>query len=256
MESIEEFPASDPSKLSDLELIRRYCADRSDQEVADELWRRFGDTLHDSVKKAARWLKPGEMDHRSFVDACFTRAYINLFARICSFRFEGSIEGWLSRVAKTALLDERRALTRSRSKIAEESLEERRDSGLDEASTDDFSSNPDVSNRRRGGAKGHEDRFEAYQRMTRAERKTVVREILCLHASASDENAESARDIRLHHWRNWSKAEIARYRFGDTGSGKEQNTREAKVGRELRKDYDALRLLLKTRFGVSSLLEI
>jgi hypothetical protein len=109
----------DLSKLSDQELIERFCKDRSDQEVANEFWQRHSRTILDALKRHAR-LCPSGCDQKSFVDASFSRAYINLFTRICGFKFRGFIAGWLYKLAGTAALDERRAITGHRAKAEEE----------------------------------------------------------------------------------------------------------------------------------------
>src|SRR5439155_8543811 len=62
---------------------------------------------------------PRACPYETFVDATFSRAYLNFLARICRFRFQGSFEGWLGKVALTAALDERRVLV-GRKKTAEE----------------------------------------------------------------------------------------------------------------------------------------
>src|SRR5436309_14846836 len=87
--------------LSDEDLIRHFCAHREDQGAAAELWKRHGETIRTFVKRHGK-LRPRACPYETFVDATFSRAYLNFLARICRFRFQGSFEGWLGKVALTA----------------------------------------------------------------------------------------------------------------------------------------------------------
>lgn len=119
----------DPRELSDKELIQRFCPERSNQALADELWRRYQQAVYAALENNSRTLCPAFYDFRDLVHDSYLQARKNLLARICTFKELGSapsLRAWLGRVARSTMLDERRKVTHSRTKnkIIEVSIEQ------------------------------------------------------------------------------------------------------------------------------------
>lgn len=270
--------AEDLSKLSDRDLIERFCKDRSNQDIATALWERHSPTILSALKKQA-YLSPAGCDRRSFVDSSFSRAYINFFRRICGFKFEGSIDGWLYKLAGTAELDERRKITGKRA----ESEEETDEAQVPEEEVDELKAGEEPQKHVRWedlepliddcGFRSGVPRLETKNirdaqtilSETRArpvpqpdqiflakERKYLVRELLIRHAEESDRDAESSYTIRLRYWRDWSVSKIAEYFYGELATDREKTKRERAVYRSLDSDFRKLQISLAEEFGISS----
>jgi DNA-directed RNA polymerase specialized sigma24 family protein len=249
----------DPGELSDKDLVKQFCTNRREQALATEIWRRYGDLLHDSLRRLVlcrHSLCPDSMDRKTFLDSSFSRAYLNLFARICRARVLDSaqgLRGWLHLVAKTAALDEYRNVTRSRAKVIELSLGEVAPDEVGEDLHEDS-----VHERRPFRSKlwsfyGRAQKIPPPDAGVQAEeRKFVLREALVRYAEASEEAAESARAIRLWCWKGWSMAQIGAYCFGDPLTATERNTKEKAVERALKRDIKNLRQLLRREFRITS----
>jgi hypothetical protein len=293
--SATELPLAqeDLKNLSDKELIQAYCAipaprqeNSPAQAIVKELWDRHGKPV---VYRALRILTfaecglcPGFYDRITFLDSCFSQAYINFTRRLCGFRLEGPFfenrfHKWLETVARTAALDERRKIVG------------RQTSGPDlsefpaPTSTDTEACEPVASNSAEE-AQPVQRTFEPYdpelhdQQIEGAnlssllgraqplptphagvmakERKLIVCELLKQHAAASDENAQSAYTIRLRHWSDWTLSKIGAHFFGDPGSDVERNNLEVRIRRVLLGDYKKLRILLAQSSGITSLPQI
>jgi DNA-directed RNA polymerase specialized sigma24 family protein len=124
-------PAAEPTdlrNLSDKELVKRFCTEAEDQPAADEIWRRYEQTIYKSLEKSSRTLCPVFYDPRDLVHDSYLKARENLLARICKFKeldSARSLRAWLGRVVRSTMLDERRKVTQSRKKrkIVEVSIE-------------------------------------------------------------------------------------------------------------------------------------
>lgn len=234
--------------LSDRELIEQFCPHRRDTDIAHELWRRYGEILQEAVRKHASALRPRGYDHKSFVDSCLTRAYINFLRRICGYRFEGKFEAWLVSVAYTAALDERRVIMRGGKgvvplgdvlpdEVAEEQSEEE--------------PRPFRSNCGTAGLYGRAQKVPPPDAEIKAdERKYVFREAITRYADA-EEAVESAIALRLYHWRNWNKTRIAKRMYGEPNTERELNTCVQRVRRKLEHDHEELKQLLEKDFGIT-----
>jgi hypothetical protein len=266
----------DLSQLSDEELIQKYCADRKGQDIASILWERHSEKIRDALKKQAR-LRPDTCPYRTFLDASFSRAYLNFLQRICGFRFEKPIEHWLFKVAGSAALDERRVITRKRGKAKKkpgeaaviestETEQKNVEAEQEEQKTDQPTMIPldDFIDRESQYTVFHSKYYPAHGRygqdpdkpIEKRERKYVVRELLIRHTETSDEDAESAYTIRLRYWRDWSVPKLAEYFFGEPTSERERTTRERAVYRSLNSNFGKLRASLAQEFGITSLREI
>jgi DNA-directed RNA polymerase specialized sigma24 family protein len=266
--SVGTQPAAEPvalANLSDKDLIQRHCQNRKDKNVADELWRRCGEKLHQSLRHLVfrrNGLCPDCCDRALFLDSTVSRLYFNFFARICTFEAldsPRSLKGWLDSVARTAALDEYRDITRSRAPIVE--------TGLGEVFPEEA-----------GGDSGELSVLEAGKRLFRSklfryygraqkiappdagikteERKFVVRELLIRYSVVSDENAHSARLIRLRYFREWEIIKIVEYVYGEPASTRQEETWKRYVYREMAHDYENLRPLLASEFGIRELWQV
>jgi DNA-directed RNA polymerase specialized sigma24 family protein len=247
------------AQLSDEDLVKLFCANRKDQALATEIWRRYGNVLHDSLKHlifCRHSFCPDCVDRKTFLDSTFSRTYLNLFARICRCNrldSQESLQGWLHSVARTAAIDEYRVLTRSRAKIIE--------FGLAEVAPDEVGEDfhEDIVGEKRPFRSKILSYYHIVQKIPppdagvpTEERKFVIREALVRYAQTSDEAAESARAIRLWCWKEWSMAQIGAYFFGDPLTDTERDTRRKTVERELKLDIRKLRQLLAREFGITS----
>jgi DNA-directed RNA polymerase specialized sigma24 family protein len=105
-------------KLSDKELIRRFCREAADQGLAEELWRRHEQTIYQNLEKSCRTLCPSFYDPRDIVHDIYTdKARKRLLGGICEFReldSARSFQSWLGRIARSMVLDERREILETR----------------------------------------------------------------------------------------------------------------------------------------------
>jgi len=253
----------DSQKLSDKELVRFFCVNRKERALATELWRRYGDMLRESLKRlvfSRHSFCPDFIDRKTFLDSTFSRVYLNFFARICRFReldSPRSLKAWLNRVTTSAALDENRWLTRSRTQIIE--------LGLEEVSPEEVGAIPEETSeeeKRPFRTKllsfyGRAQKIPPPDVEIEAEeRKFVVREVLVRYNQESDENADSARLIRLRYFREWEISKIVGYVYGKPTSTRQEKTWERHIFRDMAHDYENLRALLKRDFGITVLRQV
>ena len=226
-----------PPDLSDEDLVRHCCASPPDTAAADELAVRCMPKLRKAIIRmvfAKSTICPPRHDRNVFADETLSRANEYFLRGLPTFRFRGSFDGWLSKIALTAALDERRkVLGRWKEALPiVESLEAVQDAG-DEVPTDHpwfrsrYTAHPEALLRDR-------------------EHRELVTALLILHARTSNHGAESASAIRLRTWRDLPVAEIARRR-GST---------DRDVFRLFAHDYAELNSLLVNHFRVSALREV
>jgi len=249
--------SSDLQKLSDKKVIKRFCPDRADEEAGRELWHRHNETILESIKKVAkrRSFRPASCDYKSFVDATFTRAYLNFLNRICGYNFQGPIKHWLYKLALTTALDERRTLLgRGSVKLT----------GIEDAFPHQAPADVGFGfhYRHRGGFRTKLFPLHArhstnpVEKIAAEERRFIVLELLVRHADSSDKNADSARTIRLYHWRKWSVPRIAEYFFSEAPNKQKKAAQEKSLYRTLQVDYAKLKALLMREFNIKTLREI
>src|SRR5690349_11608140 len=77
---------ADLRALLDKELIKRFCLAGADQAAAEELWRRFQQTIYEALEKSSCPLCPAFYDPRDLVHGSYLQARQNLLARICEFK--------------------------------------------------------------------------------------------------------------------------------------------------------------------------
>ena len=247
----------DPAKLSDKDLVKLFCANRKEQVLATELWRRYGDQLRESLKRlvfSRHSLCPDFVDRKTFLDSTFSRVYLKFLGGICGFReldSPPSLKAWLNRVTKTAGIEEYRWLTRSRTQIIE--------LGLEEVSPEEVSAIPEETSeeeKRPFRTKllsfyGRAQKIPPPDAAIKAEeRKFVVRELVVRYTQESDENAHCARLIRLRYFLEWELVKIVTYVYGTPASARQEKTWERHVFRDMARDYENLRSLLASEFGI------
>src|SRR2546426_2853214 len=114
-------PAAEPvdlRKLSDKELIKRFCPEAMDEALAEELWRRHQQTIYEDLEKSSRSLCPAFYDWRDIQHDVYTnKARGRLLGSICQFKeldSARSFKSWLGRIARSMVLDERRDIMQTR----------------------------------------------------------------------------------------------------------------------------------------------
>jgi hypothetical protein len=143
--SVGTQPAAEPTelaKLSDKELIQRFCPECSDQAAGEELWRRYQQTIYEDLLESSLKLCASPVErsqersrkrfreevalgpdsygwkdvaHEIYSDA--TKARACFLRRICGFReldSPASFRAWLRRVSHSLVLDERRVILQTR----------------------------------------------------------------------------------------------------------------------------------------------
>lgn len=219
----------DIEKLSDEELIRRYCEGPSDSETREELARRLLPRLRTMIRKLAfaQGFCPQSEDHFAFLDDAVALASENAIRRICGFKFKGPFDHWLAKVARTAALDQRKSVVGRFKKTIPPVF-----TPLDAAAT------RAVEKDRAGYRSTHWVQVE--EDLVSAQREDIIGRLLTLHAQGSNEDAISAASIRCYTYDNYPTARIAEM---------QGLISEAKVFELFEKDYRKLRDLFR-RFGV------
>lgn len=250
----------DPRKLSDEELVKAFCANRKEQALATELWRRYGDILRKSLEClvfSRNSLCPDSCERKTFLDASFSRAWEKLFGSICKFRgFDkpAALKAWLRRMAYTVAVEEYRDITGCRRDIWNIPVEEafpREFEGAEDEDTPVFRSKYS-----KVAAEGTDRGVMAQPlptpdaKVRAEERKYVIRELLVRYAQKSDEAAHSARLIRLRYFLGWELVKIVTYVYGTPASTRQEKTWERHVYRDMAHDYGSLRSLLASEFGI------
>src|SRR5438093_581070 len=96
----------DLAQLSDKELIKRYCADRSNRICADTLWERCEDIVKRTIKRVEWRYRPREVSSQDFVDASLSHAWENFVARVGGYDVEGGkLPGLWTSVSNTTVID-------------------------------------------------------------------------------------------------------------------------------------------------------
>jgi DNA-directed RNA polymerase specialized sigma24 family protein len=272
----------DPKKLSDKELIQRFCPEGNDQALADELWRRYQPPIYQALEKYSRTLCPAFYDPRDLLHDSYLLAPQNLCARICGFDeldSTRSLRAWLTRVACSTVLDERRKVTHSRikEKIVELSIDkpsgEEHDEEKPRGPTEEtLLELPELAIRRKAGTVSFSEPFAprshyVYFRSRYStspldpsapvewgiidqQRKIIFREILTRHDERSDEAATCAAMIRLRYWRKWPVARLVERFYGKPGNEQERAARHKAYYRLLDKNYEAITATLRRTFGI------
>jgi len=219
--------------VSDEDLIRRFCASPPDREAGEELARQCLLKLQAAIRRlvyAKSSLCPRTEDRQAFLDDAVSRASAYFLRGISTYRFEGSFEGWLRKLAQRAALDERRSIVgRAREAApAHEPLEAAERKAVAEAAQPLFQSKywKDPSTL-------VEDR----------EHSELVTGVLRLHAQSCLHDAESAGALRLRVWEGVTVREIAEKR----GSS------ERDAWRLFADNLRKLRALLAEKYGISKL---
>lgn len=256
---IDRTPA-DPAKLSDKELVGLFCVNRKDQALAEEIWRRYGEIIRDSLKRlvfSRNSLCPDSCPRKTFLDASFSRAWEQLFARICTFReFDNpmSLKAWLRRVAYSMAIEEYRDITGSRRDTWTVPIEDAFPSEFDRTVNEEapvFRSKYGMSSasRQDRGVMAQSPPAPDAEIMSQ-ERKYVIREVLVRYAERSEDDAHSARLIRLRCFLAWELAKIIDYIYGAPESPRQGLTWERAIYRQLAHDYENLQVLLRRDFGI------
>ena len=226
-----------PGDASDEDLIRRFSKSPPDMGAGNELAERCMPKLRKSIVQvvfAKSSMCPAGHDRNAFADDALSRASEYFLRGLPTFQFRGSFEGWLSKLALHAAVDERRKLS-GRWKEAPpivDSLEEVQATGRELPADhpwfrSKYTAHPEELVRDR-------------------EHRELVTALLILHAQSSNRGADSAAAIRLRAWHDLPVAEIA-HRRGST---------DRDVFRLFAHDYAELNSLLVEHFRVTALREV
>lgn len=226
-----------PGGASDEDLIRRYCNSPPDMDAGNELAERCMPKLRNLIIQMVftkSSICPARQDRNAFVDDALSRANEYFLRGLPAFQFRGSFDGWLSRVALGAALDERRkCLGRwKEGRPIGDSLEAVQETGREMPADhpwfrSKYTAHPDELVRDR-------------------EHRDLVTALLILHGRTSNRDADSATAIRLRTWDDLPVAEIARRR-GST---------DRDVFRLFAHDYVELSSLLVEHFHITALREV
>lgn len=273
----------DPKKLSDKELIRRFCPAAHDHALAEEVWRRFQPAVYEALEKSSRGLCPAFYDRRDLIHDSYLQARKNLIARICRFRkldSTRSLRTWLGLVARSTMMDERRKVTYSRrkEKIIEVSIEpasaESEEEGTTRAITEEtLLELPELAIQRKVGPVDFDEPFvpsshylyfrsrystnpidpasPVERGMIDRQRKTIFREILTQHAEHSSKDATCAALIRLRYWRKWPVAKLVEHFYGKPEGESQRVARHKAYYRLLDSNYQSIVAMLRRRVGVT-----
>lgn len=223
-------------QLSDEELVRLFCASPPDGEAGEELFRRCLGKIHKVIKKmvfSKRSICPTASDRDAFLGDAISRATMNLTRRICTYKFLGPFDHWLSKLAKCAAIEEWRYV-KGRSKGPP----------LEHVAIETAGIEQEV-----------EKLADAFRSKYWADTSALVRDrelqeittdLLTKYGEASTDADECAKVIRLYWWDGCPVTEIAEI------YGRSERT----VWRLLAHDYLELKQLLIHRFGIADLRHI
>jgi DNA-directed RNA polymerase specialized sigma24 family protein len=224
----------DLKQLPDEELIRRFCASPPDRDAGEELSSRCLKKLKQTIGRMSRFCPRGE-DRKAFLDDALSRASEYLIRRITTFQFKGSFDGWLSKLATNAVLDERRKIVgRSIDKDARPIQEP-----VDAA---------DQTGQVQGGHALFRSKYwiDPSELVRDREHAEIVAALLYVHGQQSSRDLECVGAIQLRNWEDSSIRDIAEKR----GSS------ERDVFRLFAEDYEGLRQLMVERLDIKSLREV
>ncbi len=221
----------DLERLSDEELIRRFCGSPPDVEAGNELARRCLPRLRNSIGRLvlAGQLCPIGKDRYAFCEDCISQACQKFLRGVCSFQFRGSFDGWLGKLAERATLDEyRRVIGRGpKPRPPSEPIEK-----VDMRSSAEV--HPLFRSKYWVDPEGLAQERELHEMFV-----VLLRE----HAQESAHNADSANAIGFVLWESSTAQEIAG-KFGWS---------LARVWKLFSRDYVRLRELLATKYGITEM---
>lgn len=210
-------------RLSEEELLKRYCSTPPDRGAGEELFRRCLPKLRRFVEGwGSRHLHrlPRPIDRQGFLNDAESLAADKLRRNICSFAFKGSFEGWLRRIAVSAAVTEfLKVIGRS-------------------PGTRDF-----VPIEEAFRSKHWPSSFEDVRD---AERSVLLRSLLADYSRTSNRARKCASAISLATWEGRTAKEIA----------KELDTTVGYTWALISHDYGELRRLFAEKLGVKSVGQI
>ena len=263
---------ADLRSLPDKELVGRFCPERTDEAVAEELWRRHNPEIYKTLAKCTRTLCPAFYDQGDLAHDSYLQARQNLLNRICGCENTGSersFSAWLGRVARSTMLDERRKVTESRIKrkivkvsIEKPSQDEDEVAKPAEITEETFLEIPPLAIRPKPEAvrfhgpfepRSHHEYFRSLystspldpsapveRKIVESQRKVVFLKILTRHVQESDENAACGAMIRLRYWSKWRVAKIVERFYGEPLTKQQEQARRQAYFRLLDKNYDGI----------------
>lgn len=227
----------DLERLSDEDLIRRYCADPPDRAALEELSRR----CLRKIEMFARWkssLCPAWYSEDLFCEAVASRATDAFVGNICTFRFEGPFLGWLYQVVEKKAIDEQRQLM-GRGPIP------RRFESIDrpEEETDADGTTRQLRRELTPDDLYYRSKYWAspFEHARDVELSEIVTYLLTLHGQTSERNRKSANAIKACMWEERLAREVA----------KEEGTTVEYVWQFISHDYKQLRALFREKLRVT-----
>jgi DNA-directed RNA polymerase specialized sigma24 family protein len=263
-------------RLSDEELIRRYCADTPDREAGEKLASRCLQKIRKTVRREAFDKCPSWYDREAFAGDAESHAIERFLRGICSFGFKGKFHGWLATLATRAAEDERRRLggrgisgPRTHVLLDERELDgDLLDAGARRAAREEARK---LAGKTKGAARAQRRRKPRPKEKTLVDRivdldphfrskywkspwdlvrdrefRELGTEILTLYAQRSRETQACARIIRRRVWDGWTVERIAQVR----------QVTDRTVWRILAHNFKDLRELLAGRFRISTPREV
>jgi DNA-directed RNA polymerase specialized sigma24 family protein len=255
-------------ELSDKQLILRYCANRDEDGLASELWRRHKESIYEALKRHSRRLCPSFWDQEDLAHDSYMQVRKNVLNRICEFKgldSARSLKAWLDAVAKSTLLDERRKVT-GRGPEPREFIEVPYDDAEGEEHLVEPAEPPVLRDAKAVDSAREFGVFEprsrhlffrsAYstnpldpvapveQDILERERRFIFRDILVRRTRNSEKDAQCSSVIRLRYWRKWPVKKTVEFFYGAWATNREFNTKYQACRRLLKEDYDAILLEL------------
>ena len=226
--------SGDPTQLSDEELIRRFCASPPDRDAGEELSGRCLKKLNQIIGHMSRFCPRGQ-DRQAFLDDVLSRASEYFIRRITTFRFEGSFDGWLRKLAKNAALDERRKIVGRPKDKDDRPIREPIDTA-------------DRAGQVQGGHALFRSKYWAdpSELIRNREHAEIVSTLLNVHGQRSNRDLECVGALQFRFWEDASIRDIAEKR----GSS------ERDVFRLFAHDYETMKELLVERLQIKSLREL
>lgn len=246
--------------LSDDELIERYCGNREDTAPINELYNRHRATMHRKLHLVVvlRGLCPRTWQRERFRDHCETSTYLNVLGRICRREPLGSLDGWLASVAWTTALDEFGKHVEDRTEPNDDGTEP-----PDEPPAGPWPGEPPATGSLdpywwlKSSIPPPDAAFRAETREAmNKKRQEFVRGLLTWYAGMSDENAESIRFMRWHHWQGQSHQQIAAMKYGEAAMPQDERRNAWRVAKKISRDYRSLRRLLTQSYGITTFREV